>query len=573
MRASQFFISTLKEAPGEAELVSHRLMLRAGLIRRLGSGLYTWMPLGLRVLRKVEEIVREEMNRAGALELLMPAIQPAELWQESGRWEKFGPQMLKIHDRHEREFCFGPTHEEVICDVARRELKSYRQLPLHYYQIQTKFRDEIRPRFGVMRAREFLMKDAYSFHEHFASLEETYQRMFETYSAIFTCLGLKFRAVAADTGAIGGSGSHEFHVLAESGEDAIAFCPDSGYAANVELAEGLAPNTPRAAAVAEMVQVSTPGQTSNSDLARFLKISITETLKSLIMMDQEGQAVMVLLRGDHELNEVKAEKLISGARFASDAEIKMLLGDVKGYIGPVGIDRSKIKVVADRTAAVMANFVCGANEASMHLTGVNFGRDCPEPDVVADLRTVVAGDISPDGGGVLEICRGIEVGHIFQLRTKYSEAMQVQFLDREGKTQYAEMGCYGIGVSRIVAAAIEQNHDDHGIIFPHVFAPFQVAIIPMGYSRSETVKEAADQLYQKLTEAGIDVLLDDRDERPGVLLADQELIGIPYRFVIGDRGLKEGLIEFQGRRESEASKLSIPEALLTLQARLSTEIL
>ena len=568
MRASQFFISTLKEAPGEAELVSHRLMLRAGLIRRLGSGLYTWMPLGLRVLRKVEAIVREEMNRAGALELLMPAIQPAELWQESGRWEKFGPQMLKIHDRHKREFCFGPTHEEVICDVARRELKSYRQLPVNYYQIQTKFRDEIRPRFGVMRAREFLMKDAYSFHENFASLEETYNRMYETYSAIFTRLGLKFRAVAAHTGAIGGSGSHEFHVLADSGEDAIAFCPDSGYAANVELAEGLAPETPRAAAMAQMVKVSTPGQTSNADLAQFLKVPITDTLKSLLMMDQEGQAFMVLLRGDHELNEVKAEKVIAGARFASDAEIKTLLGDVKGYIGPVGIDRTKIKVLADRTAAVMANFVCGANEAPMHLTGVNMGRDFPEPDLVADLRIVMAGDASPDGGGLLEICRGIEVGHIFQLRTKYAEAMQVQFLDREGKSQSAEMGCYGIGVSRVVAAAIEQNYDDHGIIFPHAFAPFEVAIIPMGYSRSEAVKDAADALYQNLAEQGFDVLLDDRDERPGVLLADQELIGIPYRFVIGDRGLKEGLIEFQGRRDSEARKLPIQEAVDTLKARM-----
>jgi len=568
MRASQFFISTLKEAPGEAELISHRLMLRAGLIRRLGSGLYTWMPLGLRVLRKVEAIVREEMNRAGALELLMPAIQPAELWQESGRWEKFGPQMLKIHDRHEREFCFGPTHEEVICDVARRELKSYRQLPVNYYQIQTKFRDEIRPRFGVMRAREFLMKDAYSFHENFASLEETYERMYAAYTAIFTRLGLRFRAVAADTGAIGGSGSHEFHVLADSGEDAIAFCPHTGYAANVELAEGVAPSQARAAASTVMTQVSTPGQTSNSDLAQFLKVPITDTMKSLLMMDQAGQAYLVLLRGDHELNEVKAEKVIAGARFASDAEIQTLLGAVKGYIGPVGIDRSQIKVVADRTAAVMANFVCGANQAPMHLTGVNFERDLPEPDVVADLRTVVAGDVSPDGGGVLEICRGIEVGHIFQLRTKYSEAMQVQFLDREGKSQPAEMGCYGIGVSRVVAAAIEQNHDDHGIIFPHAFAPFQVAIIPMGYSRSEAVKEAADTLYQELTAAGLDVLLDDRDERPGVLLADQELIGIPYRFVIGDRGLKEGLIEFQGRRDPEATKLPVQEALTALQARL-----
>ncbi len=569
MRASQFFISTLKEAPGEAELVSHRLMLRAGLIRRLGSGLYTWMPLGLRVLRKVEGVVRDEMNRAGALELLMPAVQPAELWQESGRWEQFGEQMLKISDRHKREFCFGPTHEEVICDVARRELRSYRQLPVNYYQIQTKFRDEIRPRFGVMRAREFLMKDAYSFHEDFASLQITYDRMYAAYSAIFSRLGLVFRAVAADTGAIGGSGSHEFHVLADSGEDAIAFCPDSPYIANVELAEAVAPATARPAPAAGLTQVPTPGKTTCADVAAFLQIDLRTTVKTLLGMDGEGRAVMLLLRGDHELNDVKAGKRIAGWRMATEAELIDLLGAVKGYMGPVGIDRSRIRVVADRAVAALGDFVVGANQAPLHLTGVNFGRDLPEPDAVEDLRNVVAGDPSPDGAGALELCRGIEVGHIFQLRTKYSEALQVTFLDRTGKSTVAEMGCYGIGVSRVVAAAIEQNHDERGIIFPRALAPFEVAIIPMGLSRSEAVREAAEGLYAQLQAAGIDVLIDDRDERPGVLLADQELIGVPYRFVIGERGLKEGVIEFQGRRDVEAVKVPVGEALATVQAALA----
>ena len=477
--------------------------------------------------------------------------------------------MLKISDRHKREFCFGPTHEEVICDVARRELRSYRQLPVNYYQIQTKFRDEIRPRFGVMRAREFLMKDAYSFHEDFASLQITYDRMYAAYSAIFSRLGLVFRAVAADTGAIGGSGSHEFHVLADSGEDAIAFCPDSPYIANVELAEAVAPATARPAPAAALTQVPTPGKTTCADVAAFLQIDLRTTVKTLLGMDGEGRAVMLLLRGDHELNDVKAGKRIAGWRMATEAELIDLLGAVKGYMGPVGIDRSRIRVVADRAVAALGDFVVGANQAPLHLTGVNFGRDLPEPDAVEDLRNVVAGDPSPDGAGALELCRGIEVGHIFQLRTKYSEALQVTFLDRTGKSTVAEMGCYGIGVSRVVAAAIEQNHDERGIIFPRALAPFEVAIIPMGLSRSETVREAAEGLYAQLQAAGIDVLIDDRDERPGVLLADQELIGVPYRFVIGERGLKEGVIEFQGRRDVEAVKVPVGEALATVQAALA----
>jgi prolyl-tRNA synthetase len=564
MRASQFFISTLKEAPGEAELVSHRLMLRAGLIRRLGSGLYSWMPLGLRVLRKVEAVVREEMNRSGALELLMPAVQPAELWQESGRWAQFGPQMLKIRDRHERDFCFGPTHEEVICDIARREIRSYRQLPVNYYQIQTKFRDEIRPRFGVMRAREFLMKDAYSFHEDFASLQVTYQRMYDTYSAIFTRLGLHFRAVAADTGAIGGSGSHEFHVLADSGEDAIAWCPATGYAANVELAEALAPAGERPPAQAALEKITTPGTTSNAKVAELVGVPVAQTCKALLAIGADEQAVLLLMRGDHQLNEIKAGKIVPGLRLASDAEIRQHFGDVKGYIGPVGIDRGRLRVIADRSMALLSDFVCGANEAPCHYTGANFGRDCPEPDLVADLRTVEAGDPSPDGGGVLEIDRGIEVGHIFQLRTKYSEAMQVTFLDRNGATVPAEMGCYGIGVSRVVAAAIEQHHDERGIIFPPALAPFDLVIVPMGLARSEAVRNAAEQLYAELSSAGFDVLLDDRDERPGVLLADQELIGVPYRVVIGERGLKEGQVEFQGRRDAEAQRMGLSEVAAAL---------
>ncbi|MEW5942263.1 MAG: proline--tRNA ligase [Pseudomonadota bacterium] len=559
MRVSRFFLSTLKEAPAEAELVSHKLMLRAGLIRRLGSGLYTWMPLGLRVLRKVEAIVREEMDRSGAIELLMPAVQPAELWQETGRWDFFGPQMLKIKDRHSRDFCFGPTHEEVITDVVRREVKSYRQLPLNFYQIQTKFRDEIRPRFGVMRAREFVMKDAYSFHADKASLIETYNVMHDTYSRIFNRLGLKFRAVAADTGAIGGTGSHEFHVLADSGEDAIAFCPNSDYAANIELAEAVAPAAPRPTPTRSMEKVATPGQHSIEQVTAFLKIPAEQTVKTLIVESEEG-LVALLLRGDHTLNEVKAAKLPQvkqPLRFASEAQICDAAGCGTGSLGPVGLN---IPIVADRSVAAMNDFVCGANETGYHLTGVNFGRDLPEP-AVADIRDVVAGDPSPDGKGTLSICRGIEVGHIFQLGIKYAGAMNATFLDETGQSRIMEMGCYGIGVSRIVGAAIEQGHDERGIIFPEALAPFSVAIVPIGMGRSDAVREAAEKLHAGLEAAGIEVLLDDRDERPGVMFADMELIGIPHRIVIGDRGLKEGNVEYQGRRDEKATPVPLSNAV------------
>jgi prolyl-tRNA synthetase len=568
MRVSQFFISTLKEAPAEAELVSHKLMLRAGLIKKLGSGLYTWMPLGLRVLRKVENIVREEMDAAGAVELLMPAIQPAELWQESGRWEVFGPQMLKIKDRHQRDFCFGPTHEEVISDIARREIKSYRQLPLNFYQIQMKFRDEIRPRFGVMRAREFMMKDAYSFHADYPSLEKTYHEMHNAYSRIFTRLGLKFRPVAADPGAIGGSGSHEFHVLADSGEDAIAYCPASDYAANVELAEGVAPKTPRAAATQAMQKVATPNKKTCEDVSAFLNLPLQKTVKALVVMGGDNQLVMLLLRGDHQLNEVKAGKLFTlneGLRLATEAEIRAAFNTVPGYLGPVGLN---VPIIADRTVAAMSNFVCGANDEGFHLTGVNFGRDMAEPAQIADIRNVAAGDASPDGKGPLELCRGIEVGHIFQLRTKYSEAMKVTFLDEGGKTQVTEMGCYGIGVSRIVAATIEQNHDERGIIWPEAMAPFQLSLIAIGLKKSELVKATVEKLYSELRIAGIDVLLDDRDERPGVMFADHELMGIPHRMVVGDRGLQKGEVEYQSRREGQLLTVSLQNAVSHLQLKL-----
>ena len=555
MRVSQFFLSTLKEAPSEAELVSHRLMLRAGFIKRLGSGLYTWMPLGLRVLRKVEAVVRDEMNKVGALELLMPAVQPAELWQETGRWEVFGPQMLKIKDRHQRDFCFGPTHEEVITDIARREIKSYRQLPLNFYQIQTKFRDEIRPRFGVMRAREFLMKDAYSFHTDFASLTETYQAMYEAYTRIFTRLGLTFRAVAADTGAIGGSGSHEFHVLADSGEDAIAYCPDSDYAANVELAEALPPAANRATPAQAMTKIATPGQHSIDDVAALLKISPAQMVKTLIVDGPDGP-IALLLRGDQQLNEVKAAKLVGQEiRFTSDTGLRDVVGCNTGSIGPVGLT---IPIIADRAVAVMADFVCGANADGFHLTGVNFGRDLPEP-TIADIRNAVVGDPSPDGHGTLNICRGIEVGHIFQLRSKYAEAMNCTYLDETGRAQTMEMGCYGIGVSRIVGAAIEQNNDARGMMLPESMAPFLLAIVPVGYQKSEVVRETADKLYTQLLQAGFDVLLDDRNERPGVMFADMELIGIPHRVVIGERGLKDGVIEYQGRRDDAARTVPLTE--------------
>ena len=566
MRATQFFISTTKEAPSEAELVSHKLMLRAGLIKRLGSGLYTWMPLGLRVLRRVEAVVREEMNRAGAIELLMPAVQPAELWEETGRWAVFGPQMLKIKDRHQRDFCFGPTHEEVITDVARREIKSYRQLPVNFYQIQMKFRDEIRPRFGVMRAREFLMKDAYSFHASKDSLAATYQTMYDAYTRIFSRLGLTFRAVAADTGAIGGSASHEFHVLADSGEDLIAYCPDSGYAANVELAEALAPATPRAAPQEALREVETPKQTTCEDVAALLDIPLARTVKLIAVMAGE-RMVVVLLRGDHMLNEVKLGKLegMADFRLANEAEIRAAFDCPPGFLGPVGVDRARIQVIADRTVAAMSDFVCGANKPKFHLAGVNFGRDLQEPDVVADIRNVVSGDPSPDGQGSLQLCRGIEVGHVFQLGSKYSQAMNATYLDEGGKAQVMEMGCYGIGVSRIVASAIEQNHDERGIIWPKAMAPFLLVIVAIGYGKSEMVKTAAESLYAELTVAGFDVLLDDRDERPGVMFADAELVGIPHRITVGERGLKDGVIEYQPRRAApgqsgEAQKIALADA-------------
>lgn len=565
MRSTQLFIATLKEAPSEAELLSHKLMLRAGLIRRLGSGLYTWLPLGLRVLRKVEGIVREEMNRSGAQEVLMPAVQPAELWNETGRWALFGPQMLKIKDRHERDFCFGPTHEEVITDLARREINSYRQLPVNFYQIQTKFRDEIRPRFGVMRAREFIMKDAYSFHASFESLQQTYDVMYATYSRIFTRLGLQFRAVAADTGAIGGSGSHEFHVLADAGEDLLAYCPESDYAANVELAEALAPGHARPAAEETLRDVDTPKQTACEDVAQLLGISVERTVKAVALMAGE-QFVLALLRGDHSLNEVKTAKQIGDFRLATEEEIRAHLHCPPGFIGPVGVG-AEVRVIADRTVAVMADFVCGANQPKKHLAGVNFGRDLPEPSLIADLRNVMAGDPSPDRKGQLALCRGIEVGHIFQLRTKYSEAMQARFLDENGQQQVMEMGCYGIGVSRILGAAIEQNHDARGIIWPLEMAPFQVAIVPVGYHRSATVKSAADTLYIQLQALGLDVLLDDRDERPGVLFADCELIGIPFRVTLGERGLANGEAEFVTRRDGTTQNVGLSDLVNVVKSK------
>ena len=564
MRSSQFFISTLKEAPSEAELPSHKLMLRAGLIRKLGSGLYTWMPLGLRVLRRVEQIVREEMNRAGAIELLMPAVQPAELWRETGRWDQFGPQMLKIQDRHERDFCFGPTHEEVITDIARREIRSYRQLPLNFYQIQTKFRDEIRPRFGVMRAREFMMKDAYSFHVSFEDLEREYRSMYDAYSRIFIRLGLRFRAVAADTGAIGGTGSHEFHVLADSGEDAIAYSPISDYAANVELAEAVAPAKPRAAQMQELEKVPTPGKKTVEEVSQFLGMPPQKILKTLAIIAPDGIMWFVLLRGDHELNEVKLSKnpLFAGFRFASEADFKEKRLRA-GYIGPVNVG---IQLIVDRSAAAMADFVCGANEPGFHFKGANFGRDTREPDLVMDIRNAIVGDPSPDGKGALEICRGIEVGHIFQLRTKYSESMKATFLDEDGKAQLLEMGCYGIGVSRIVAAAIEQGYDEKGIVWPIPMAPFQMAIAPIGYRKNAEIKRVADQLHDDLQAAGIDVLLDDRDERPGVMFADLELIGLPHRVTIGERGLKEGKIEVQSRTGNAATTIELQHAMAHLKS-------
>jgi len=569
MRVSQFFISTLKEAPAEAELISHNLMLRAGLIKRLGSGLYTWMPLGLRVLRKVEHVVREEMDNSGAIELLMPAIQPAELWQESGRWDVFGPQMLKIKDRHEHDFCFGPTHEEVITDIARREINSYRQLPLNFYQIQTKFRDEIRPRFGVMRAREFLMKDAYSFHTDTDSLEETYQLMFQTYSRIFTRLGLKFRAVAADTGAIGGSGSHEFHVLADSGEDAIAFCPDSDYAANIELATSRLPaDTSQQESFNEIQKTATPDQKSCTDVAEFLGIPLARTVKTLAVT-AGGKPYLLLLRGDHQLNELKARKIpfLAGFEMASEETILNATGTIPGFIGPVGLD---MEIIVDRAVMEMRNFACGANEAGFHYINVNFDRDIKVPQHVFDIRNVCPGDLSPDGKGMLEICRGIEVGHIFKLHTKYSQHMKAAYLSAAGQLQNLEMGCYGIGISRIVAAAIEQNHDQRGIIFPESMAPFQLAIIPIGMHKSDQVSRETEKLYKLFLGNGIEVLLDDRNERPGVMFADMELIGIPHRIVISDRGLIQSTAEYKGRTDQDARTVSLHEIVSFMLNKLCT---
>ena len=566
MRATRFFIATLKEAPADAEIVSHQLMMRAGLIRRLAGGIYTWMPMGLRVLRKVEAIVREEMNRADAIELLMPAVQPFELWEESGRGPKYGPELLRFKDRHQRDFVIGPTHEEVITDVVRREVKSYKQLPRHFYQIQTKFRDEIRPRFGVMRGREFLMKDGYSFHASYADLEREYRNMYETYTRIFTRLGLKFRAVAADTGSIGGTGSHEFHVLADSGEDAIAYCPHSEFAANVELAEALAPKDVRAAATQMMEKVATPGKIKCEDVATLLDIPVQKMVKAIAVIRAEAGFALLLLRGDHGLNEIKAQKVIGEFRFARDEEIVAALNCKPGYIGPVNQHSTYI---VDRSAAALSDFVCGANEAGYHLTGTNWERDLPlTAPMIADIRNVIEGDPSPDGKGTLALCRGIEVGHIFQLRTKYAEALKCQFIDEQGKDQVMEMGCYGIGVSRIVGAAIEQGNDERGIVFPAAISPFEAVIVPMGYAKSAAVRTAADQLLNELLAAGIDAILDDRDERPGSMFADWELIGVPHRIVVGERGLKEGKLEYKGRSDVDVQMLAVGDVTAFLKQRL-----
>jgi prolyl-tRNA synthetase len=568
MRTSQFLIATQKETPADAEVISHQLMLRAGLVRKLAAGLYTWLPLGLRVLRKVEAVVREEMEASGAQEISMPVVQPAELWQESGRWEQYGPELLRIQDRHQREFCLGPTHEEVVTSLVRDEIKSYKQLPLNLYQIQTKVRDEIRPRFGIMRSREFLMKDAYSFHADQASLEETYQIMFAAYSNIFTRLGLEFRPVIADTGSIGGNASHEFHVLASSGEDAIAFSDGSDYAANVEMAEALAPAIERKAPSAELQKIATPGVRTIEELASSLSIGPADSVKTLVVKGaEENTLVALVLRGDHQLNAIKAEKLPGVAcplQMASEEQVRAACNAGFGSLGPVGLD---IPVIVDRSAALLADFTCGANEEGQHLTGVNWLRDCAL-DQVADLRDVVAGDPSPDGNGQLQITRGIEVGHIFQLGTKYSEAMNAKVLNENGKNITVTMGCYGIGVSRIVAAAIEQNNDDRGIIWPDAMAPFQLAIVPLNMHKSAAVAQCAEDLYQQLRAAGVEVLLDDRNERPGVKFADMELIGIPHRVVIGDRALADGNIEYKSRRGEDSQFVPQADIMAFLQGAL-----
>ena len=584
MKATQFHISTLKEAPADAEIISHQLMMRAGMIKRLGAGIYTYMPMGLRVIRRIETIIREEMNRAGAVELLMPVIQPAELWQESGRFAAMGPELLRLKDRHQRDFIVQPTSEEVITDIARQEIRSYRQMPKNFYHIQTKFRDERRPRFGVMRGREFTMKDAYSFDRDPQRALTSYQAMYDAYVAIFQRMGLTFRAVAADTGAIGGSASHEFQVIADNGEDAIAYCAQSEYAANVELAEAVSLLGVRAAAAAAMVKTPTPGKARCEDVAKLLGIALQHTVKSLVLaVDTTAtagatgksqvtatQVWLLLVRGDHDLNEVKAGKVagLAGFRFATEAEIVDHFGCQPGYLGPIGTVKP-VKIVADRTVADMADFVCGANAQDFHYTGVNWGRDLPEP-VVADIRNVQAGDPSPDGKGTLAIQRGIEVGHVFYLGTKYSQAMNAVFVDEDGKSKLIEMGCYGIGVTRLVAAAIEQNHDDKGIIWSRALAPFEVVVCPLGYNKSAAVRDTADALYRELSAAGVDVLLDDRDERPGVMFADWELIGAPLRVTVGERSLKAGKVELLVRRGLQSSAIAVADAASTVRTLLTT---
>ena len=580
MRLSNFFLSTLREAPADADVVSQKLMLRAGMIRKLAAGIYNYMPMGLRTIRKVEAIIREEMNRAGAVELLMPVIQPAELWMETGRWQKYGPELMRVKDRHDRDFIVQPTSEEAVTDIARQEIRSYRQLPVNFYHIQTKFRDERRPRFGVMRGREFTMKDAYSFDRDEAAAQKSYDAMFSAYQRIFSRLGLTFRAVAADTGAIGGSRSHEFQVIADTGEDAIAYCPDSQYAANIELAEALPLVASRAAACQALIKTPTPGKARCEDVATLLQVPLAKTVKSIVLAadktDEKGQIVsadiwLLLLRGDHDLNEVKASKLPglqNGFRFATEAEIVDHFGCKPGYLGPIGLKRP-VRIVADRTVANMSDFISGANEADFHYTGMNWGRDLPEPEQVADIRNVVAGDPSPDGKGNLAIQRGIEVGHVFYLGTVYSGPMKATFLDENGKPQPLEMGCYGIGVTRLLGAAIEQNHDDRGIIWPDAMAPFAVVICPLGYDRNEAVKSAADTLHAELSAAGVDVVLDDRGERPGVMFADWELIGVPHRVTIGDRGLKEGKVEYQHRRDDQATPVNAGEIGALLKQKLA----
>lgn len=579
MKASQFFISTLKEAPADAEVVSHQLMTRAGMIKKLGAGIYNYMPMGLRVIRKVEAIVREEMNRAGAVEMTMPVIQPAELWQETGRFEKMGPELLRIKDRHGRDFVVQPTSEEVITDVMRQDVKSYKQLPKNLYQIQTKFRDERRPRFGLMRGREFIMKDAYSFDRDQTAAKASYQVMAAAYRRIFDRFGLSYRAVAADSGAIGGDLSEEFQVIAATGEDAIVYCPGSDYAANMEKAEALAPQNARPAATKPLVKTPTPGKATCADVAELLGIPLQTTVKSLVLatdeLDETGkvkktQVWLLLLRGDHDMNEVKVGKVagLAGFRFATLPEIEDHFGCKPGYLGPLKLQKP-VKLVVDREVAVMADWVCGANEVDFHMTGVNWGRDLPEPDLIADLRNVVAGDASPDGKGMLSIERGIEVGHVFYLGTKYSEAMNATFLDENGKPQFMEMGCYGIGITRLPAAAIEQNHDERGIIWPDAIAPFTVVLCPISPDRFPEVKAAAEKLHEELLAAGIDVILDDRGERPGAMFADWELIGVPHRVTIGDRGLKDGQLEYQHRRDAASSKINVADAFTFLKGKLA----